>query len=134
MASTGYWETDLVNPKVDNLKFDAALHYRLNDKAELSYSYRVGKMDGVFQRGNKIKLDNVIVQNHHLELKGNNYVVRSYVSIENTGDSYNVKPLADNMDLYSGGATDTRTATSWGTKFKNALNAYGAANGGLNFF
>ncbi len=131
VARTGYWETDLVDPKVDNLKFDAALHYRIHDKAELSYSYRIGKLDGVFQRGNKIKLDNVIVQNHTVELKGPNYVVRSYVSIENTGDSYNVKPLADNLDLYSGGATDTRTATSWGTKFKNALNAYGAANGGL---
>jgi len=126
VARTGYWETDLVSPKVDNLKFDAALHYRLNDKAQLSYSYRVGKLDGVFQRGNKIKLDNVAVQNHHLELKGANYVVRSYISIENTGDSYNVKPTADNLDLYSGGSN-----TAWGTKYKNALNAYVAANGAL---
>ncbi len=132
VARTGYWETDLVKPDVDNLKFDAALFYRLNDKAELSYSYRIGKLDGVFQRGNKIQLDNVIVQNHAVELKGSNYVIRSYVSLENTGDSYNVKPLADNMDLYSGGATDTKTPASWGTKFKNALTAYGAANGGLN--
>jgi len=131
VARTGYWETDLVDPKIDNLKLDAALHYRINDKAELSYSYRIGKLDGVFQRGNKIRLDNVIVQNHHLELKGTNYVIRSYVSIENTGDSYNVKPLADNMDIYSGGATDTKTPASWGTKFKNALTAYGNANGGL---
>jgi iron complex outermembrane receptor protein len=132
VARTGYWETDLVSPKVDNLKFDASFHYRLNDRSELSYTYRVGKMDGVFQRGNKIQLDNVIVQNHHLELKGAHYSIRAYVSTENTGDSYNVKPTADNMDLYSGGATDTKTATSWGTKFKNALNAYGTANGGLN--
>ncbi|TMI70035.1 MAG: energy transducer TonB [Bacteroidetes bacterium] len=132
VARTGYWETDLVDPKIDNLKFDATLDYRLNDKTELSYSYRIGKLDGVFQRGNKIKLDNVVVQNHHFELKGTNYVVRSYVSIENTGDSYNVKPLADNLDLYSGGATDTKTPTSWGTKFKTALLAYGNANGGLN--
>ena len=85
----------------------------------------------MFQRGNKIQLDNVVVQNHHLELKGNNFVVRAYVSVENTGDSYNVKPLADNMDLYSGGATDTKTPASWGTKFKNALNALAAANGGV---
>src|SRR5205085_8326535 len=98
--------------------------------AELSYSYRVGKMDGVFQRGNKIQLDNVIVQNHKLELKGSNFVIRSYMSIENTGDSYNVKPLADNLDLYSGGATDTKTPTSWGTKYKNALLAYASENGG----
>jgi outer membrane receptor protein involved in Fe transport len=125
VARTGYWENELVDPNVDNLKFDGTLAYRLNEKIELSYTYRVGKMDGVFQRGNKIKLDNVLVQNHHIELKGDNFVIRSYVSVENTGDSYNVKPLADNMDLYSGGSGST-----WGAKFKNALNAYAAANGG----
>lgn len=129
IARTGYWETDLVSPKVDNLKGDAAIHYKVSEKAELSYSYRIGKLDGVFQRGNKIQLDNVIVQNHKLELRGNNFVVRSYLSLENTGDSYNVKPLADNLDLYSGGATDTKTPASWGTKYKNALLAYAAANG-----
>lgn len=131
VARTGYWEKDLVDPNVDNLKFDVSLHYRLSEKAELSYTYRTGKMDGVFQRGNKVKLDNVVVQNHDLQLKGVNYVVRSYVSVENTGDSYNVKPLADNMDWYTGGASDTKTTSSWGTKYKNALNAYAALNGGL---
>jgi outer membrane receptor protein involved in Fe transport len=131
VARTGYWENELVDPKVENLKFDAAFHYRINDKAELSYSYRVGRMDGVFQRGNKIKLDGVVVQNHALQLKGANYTILSYVSIENTGNSYNVKPLADNMDIFTGGATDTKTASSWGTKFKNALNDYASANSGL---
>ncbi len=116
VARTGYWETDLVSPKVDNLKLDAAIHYRLHENAELSYSYRIGKMDGVFQRGNKIHLDNVVVQNHKLELKGNNYVVRGYVSTENTGDSYNVKPLADNLDIASGGSNN-----AWAAKYKNAL-------------
>ncbi|NEU07015.1 TonB-dependent receptor [Flavihumibacter sp. R14] len=113
---TGYYEKDLVSPDVDNLKFDASLHYRLNNKAELSYGYRTGKMDGVFQRGNKIQLDNVHVQNHKLELKGPTYFVRSYVSIENTGDSYNLKPLVDNLDITSGG-----TNSAWGAKFKTAL-------------
>jgi len=113
---TGYWEKDVVNPVVDNLKLDAALHYRINDKAELSYSYRIGKMDGVFQRGNKIQLDNVIVQNHKLELKGSNFFIRSYMSLENTGDSYNIKPLVDNLDITSGG-----TNAVWGAKFKAAL-------------
>ncbi|WP_315818129.1 TonB-dependent receptor domain-containing protein [Paraflavitalea speifideaquila] len=125
VARTGYWEKDLVDPKVDNLKLDLALHYRLNANTLLSYSYRVGKMDGVFQRGNKVKLDNVVVQNHHLELKGINYNIKAYVIQERTGDSYNVKPLADNMDLYTGGS-----GTVWGNKFKAGLNAYAAANGG----
>ena len=130
VARTGYWETDLVSPRVRNIKFDAALHYRISEKTEISYSYRVGSMDGVFQRGNKVRLDNVVVQNHHLELKGSNYVIRAYVSLENTGNSYNVKPLADNLDLYTGGATDTKTAASWGSKYKAALQSYASSHGG----
>lgn len=112
---TGFWERDLVDPVVDNFKFDVAAHYRVSDKAELSYTYRRGKMDGVFQRGNKIQLDNVIVQNHKLELRGDHYFIRSYVSIENTGDSYNVKPLADNLQL------SHLSNSAWGARFKTAL-------------
>ncbi|WP_442588007.1 TonB-dependent receptor domain-containing protein [Pedobacter sp. AW31-3R] len=125
VARTGYWEKDLVNSNVDNLKFDAALHYRIGDVAEISYDYRIGKMDGVFQRGNKIQLDNVIVQNHKLELKGSNFLVRGYISLEDSGDSYNVKPLADNLDLASGGS-----GSVWGAKYKAALNSYATNNGG----
>lgn len=117
LRRTGYWEKDVVKPTVDNLKFDAALHYRVSENAELSYSYRIGKMDGVFQRGNKIQLDNVVVQNHKLELKGHNYFVRSYISIEKTGDSYNLKPLTDNLQLTHLSNKD------WGARFKTALQA-----------
>ncbi len=112
---TGYWEKDLVPGKVENLKFDAALHYRIGSNAELSYTYRYGELDGLFQRGNKIQLHGAHVQNHKIELKGANYLVRSYVSIENTGNSYNLKPLADNLDL------DNLSNTNWTAKFKSAL-------------
>lgn len=113
---TGYYEKDLIKPAVDNLKFDASLHYRLTENAELSYGYRTGRMDGVFQRGNKIQLDNVVVQNHKLELKGTDYFIRGYASIENTGDSYNLKPLVDNLDITSGGINSV-----WGAKYKTSL-------------
>lgn len=125
VGRTGYWEKDLVDPKVDNLKVDAALHFKITPNTTLVYSYRFGKMDGVFQRGNKIKLDNVIVQNHQVELKGTNFTIKAYTSSENSGDSYNVKPLADNLDLYSGGS-----ATVWGAKYKTALTSYAANHGG----
>jgi len=126
VARTGYWEKDLVDPKVNNLKFDAALFYKLNSTTQINYTYRIGQMDGVFQRGNKVKLDNVVVQNHQLELKGKNYTIKAYISLENSGDSYNVKPLADNLDLYTGGGS-----SAWGKKYKNALVEYANNNGGL---
>ncbi len=124
VARTGYWEKDLVDPSVDNLKFDLSLHYKLKPSLELTYGYRFGKMDGLFQRGNKIKLDNVVVQNHQVELKGKAFTIKAYTSSENSGDSYNVKPLADNLDLYTGGS-----ATVWATKYKAALLAFINAKG-----
>lgn len=124
VGRTGYWEKDLVDPKADNLKFDATLAYKFNARNQLTYAYRIGKMDGVFQRGNKIKLDNVVVQNHQLEFKGSNFIIKAYTSRENSGDSYNVKPLADNLDLYSGGS-----ATVWAGKYKAALNDFVVGKG-----
>ena len=125
VARTGYWEKDLVDPKVNNLKFDAAFIYKFNPSTQLTYTYRVGKMDGVFQRGNKVKLDNVVVQNQQVELKGSNFTIKAYTSKENTGNSYNVKPLADNLDLYTGGS-----GSVWGGKFKTALNSFASTHGG----
>ncbi|MDB5267715.1 MAG: energy transducer TonB [Hymenobacter sp.] len=115
VTRTGYYEKDLVNPIVRNIKADASLHYKLTDKLELSYGYRFGLMDGVFQRGNKIQLDGVTVQNHKLELKGADFVVRAYALLENTGDSYNLNPLALNLDLQNG------SNAVWGAKFRTAL-------------
>jgi iron complex outermembrane receptor protein len=125
VTRTGYYEKDLVNPIVRNIKADASLHYKLTDKLELSYGYRFGLMDGVFQRGNKIQLNGVTVQNHKLELKGSDFVVRAYTLIENTGNSYNLNPLALNLDLQNG------SNTVWGGKFKTALQSQLAAGAAL---
>ncbi|TPG67136.1 TonB-dependent receptor [Hymenobacter nivis] len=125
VTRTGYYEKDLVNPIVRNIKADASLHYKLADNLELSYGYRYGLMDGVFQRGNKIQLNGVTVQNHKLELKGSDFVVRAYTLIENTGDSYNLNPLALNLDLQNG------SNAVWGGKFRTALQSQLAAGTAL---
>lgn len=125
VTRTGYYERDLTNPIVRNIKADASLHYKLTDKLELSYGYRFGLMDGVFQRGNKIQLDGVTVQNHNLELKGADFVVRAYTLLENTGNSYNLNPLALNLDLQNG------SNAVWGSKFKTALQSQLAAGTAL---
>ncbi|MBD1386905.1 TonB-dependent receptor [Mucilaginibacter rigui] len=124
VARTGYNEVDLVDPKVTNLKLDGTLAYKISPTTQLSYTYRYGNMDGVFQRGNKISLNGASVQNHKIELKGTDFLVRAYESIENTGKSFNVKPLADNLDL------NHASNSAWGTAYKNALTAYANTHGG----
>ncbi|WP_210463307.1 TonB-dependent receptor [Rufibacter roseolus] len=115
VARTGYLEKDLIYPTVRNLKLDGSIFYRLNEKLELSYGYRFGIMDGIFQRGNRIQLKDVKVQNHKLELKGTDLLVRAYVLKENTGNSYNLNPLAYSLDL------SHATNAQWGGVFKNTL-------------
>jgi outer membrane receptor protein involved in Fe transport len=117
VARTGYLERDLVYPDVRNFKFDGALFYKLTDKMEVSYGYRFGTMDGVFQRGNRIQLKDVQVQNHKVELRGPNLVVRAYVLKENTGKSYNFNPLAYNLDL------SHKSNADWGALFRSELQA-----------
>ncbi len=121
---TGFMEKDLVNPVVKNIKLDGALHYKLNQKTEISYKYRYGLMNGVFQRGNKIQLNDATLQNHAIEVKGEALVIHAYTSIENTGNSYNLKPLADNLDL------TFKTNKDWNAAYKNTLQT--ALNNGVD--
>jgi outer membrane receptor protein involved in Fe transport len=123
VARTGYLEKDLTDPSINNTKVDAGLFYRLNPNLELSYSYRYGLLDGLFQRGNKVRLDDVSVQNHRVELKGKGFFVRAYGAIEDTGKSYNLKPLTDNLDLNNG------SNAQWATRFQTALQS--AVNSGV---
>lgn len=123
VSRTGYLEKDLVNPELSNVKFDAGGYYKIKDNIELSYVYRFGLIDGTFQRGNKIRLEDATVQNHKVELKGKEFLIRAYSSIENTGKSYNLKPLADNLDLTHASNND------WKALFQSTLQT--GINGGL---
>jgi iron complex outermembrane receptor protein len=121
VARTGYQEKDLANYNVQNIKADASLHYRITDKLELSYGYRYGQMDGVFQRGNRIQLNGATVQSHKLELSSKNFTLRTYMLVENTGNSYNMKPLADNLDINRFNGAKNQSTADWGTAFQTQL-------------
>jgi outer membrane receptor protein involved in Fe transport len=113
---TGYLEKDLTDYSVQNIKLDAALHYKLTANTEASYSYRYGIMDGVFQRGNRIRLQGANVQNHKIEIANPDFLLRAYISIENTGKTYAMKPLADNLEL------SFKTNSKWKSDYNGALN------------
>jgi iron complex outermembrane receptor protein len=95
---TGFRERDINPYDVNNFKADGALAYKLNEKLELQYGYRYGIGDAVYQRGNRIVLDDYAVNQHRVELRGPRFFVRGYLTAENTGKSYNLRPLGENMD------------------------------------
>lgn len=91
---TGFKEEDLLTEnRASSFKVDGAIHYRPNDKLELSYAYRRGQGDGVYQGSERYALRSFVQQFHKLEFSGEEFFVRAYTSITDDGDSYNLAAL-----------------------------------------
>ncbi len=98
VARTGYQEVDLIDYNTKSLKGSVGLNYRLTDKMELSYDYRFGRGTAIYQGFSRYSLNNLSLQQHRVELRGDNFFVRAYGSFENAGDSYDSRFAAWNIN------------------------------------
>ncbi len=90
IKAPGYYEQDLADPTAKSIKASAALHYKIKDSLELSYTYRIGSGTTTYQGANRYSINNLLFQQHKLELNGKNFNVRAYTTQENAGDSYDI--------------------------------------------
>ncbi|WP_211320170.1 TonB-dependent receptor [Hymenobacter nivis] len=117
VARTGYNEKDVTSYDLRTLKGDLAIHRKLGAESELSYTYRVASFDNVYQRSNRFRLQGYLLQQHALQLTGPVVQARAYFTQETTGQSYNLRSAAENIDRsYKPDAT-------WNQDFTNAWNA-----------
>lgn len=109
LARTGFKESVLLdNRDAITIKGDAALHYRISDKVELIGAYRYGGGNSLYQGQAKYALRGFNQQFYKLELKGDNFFVRGYLSATDAGKSYNM----DALGAYTNEAMSP-TATKW---------------------
>lgn len=94
VSRTGYEEKDLMNYDVYSLKLNGALHYRITDGLEAIYQYNYGVGTASYTGSSRFDLNNFVLQNHRVELKGSKFFLRSYMVTENSHDSYNTRSLA----------------------------------------
>lgn len=90
IKAPGYYEKDLVDPVAKSIKAGIGLHYRIKDSLELSYNYKIGSGTTTYQGANRYSINNLIFQQHKLELNGKNFNVRAYTTMEDAGDSYDI--------------------------------------------
>jgi iron complex outermembrane receptor protein len=88
VSRTGYEEKELVDYGAKNYKFNGALHYRVTERAELSYTFNYGSGTSVYTGAQRYSFNNFYINQHKLELRGNNFFLRGYTTRENSGDSY----------------------------------------------
>lgn len=94
VSITPYKEKDLISYDAKNVKANAGLYYRLNDKVELSYLYNGGFGTSIYTGAQRYSLKNFGIQQHRLQLRGDNFYVRAYTTMEDSGDSYITEFLA----------------------------------------
>lgn len=120
VARTGYQESDVVDYHFQNLKADAGLYFRPTKAVELSYTYRMAYLNNVYQRSNRFQLANYLLQQHAFQLRGRAFQMRAYVTSENTGESYNLRSMAENIDR--GYKSDNQWFVDFQTRFRQVQN------------
>ena len=88
ISREGYAERDLSSYANRNIKFNAALHYRFNDKVELILQGSYGQGTTMYTGADRYSIKNFSMGQYKAELKGSNFFVRAYTTQENSGDAY----------------------------------------------
>lgn len=98
VARTGYAEKDVTNYNLQNSKGDIGLYYKFKNQSTLTYTYHFALLNSVYQRSNRFSLQNYLLQQHGLDYQSNWIAFKLYTNSENTGSSYNLRSMAENID------------------------------------
>ncbi|MEM7107030.1 MAG: TonB-dependent receptor [Bacteroidota bacterium] len=124
LRRTGFTEEQLIDDlDASSLKYDAALHYRINDQTEASVSYRFGGGNSIYIGQEKYALRDFNQQFFKAEIKSDNYFVRAYMTTEDAGDSYVVNALGG-FTSEAISLTESEWAPAYGQAYVLALQGY----------
>ncbi|WP_205514093.1 TonB-dependent receptor [Longitalea arenae] len=125
VARTGYRERDVTDYRLQNVKGDLSLYYRPTAGTTLSYTYRTAFLNNIYQRSNRFRLQDYWLQQHILQFKNDLVQARAYLNSENTGHSYNLRSMAENLDL------NFKDNNTWYQQYTNAYNNAIASDPGV---
>lgn len=116
VSRTGYAEMEVADYGLKNFKSDASLYYRPTQKTEIAYTYKMANQNNIYQRTNRFRFDDYTTQQHVLNFKSNSIQIKSYLTTEKTGNSYNIRSMAENIDR------SFKTDNVWFTDFTKQFN------------
>ncbi len=90
VSRTGYAERDLADYNTKSIKFNAALHWRLNDRVEAIFQGNYGYGTTVYTGADRYSIANFNLGQYKAELRGSHWYVRAYTTQERSGDAFAV--------------------------------------------
>lgn len=97
VQAPGYMEREVADTDAFSAKATAAIHYRFKNNIEASYTYKFGMGKGIYQGSNRYSINNILFQQHKLEVGGRNWKIRAYTTLEDAGNSYDAVFTAINI-------------------------------------
>lgn len=125
VARSGYLEKEVVDYSLQNMKADAGIYYKLSPASTFSYFFHVAYLNTVYQRANRFRLENYFLQQHGVQYQSKALQAKVYFNNENTGNSYNLRSMAENIDRSY--KTDTKWYSDYTTGFNTAAQSGAAA-------
>ncbi|MBI2259324.1 MAG: TonB-dependent receptor [Flavobacteriia bacterium] len=98
VARTGYREKEIDNYDLQNYKGDFSFFYRPKNDSEISICYKGALLNTIYQRSNRFRLQNYKLNQFSIYFKSPFIQLKSYLTSENSGSSYNIRSLAENLD------------------------------------
>ncbi len=99
ISRTGYNEEDLTDYNAESIKADFSLNYRpMGNDFEIIWNSKFGKGNTIYQGANRYNIKNFTMQQHKLEVRNDNFFVRAYMTLEDAGDSYDMRFTGINMN------------------------------------
>ena len=119
VSRTGYREIDIADYNLQNVKGDVGFYYRPKEGHELSLTYKGALINSIYQRSNRFRLEDYKLNQFALDYHSAVFQVRAYFTLENTGRSYNLRSLAENMDRAF--KSDNQWFADYTTAYNNAI-------------
>jgi outer membrane receptor protein involved in Fe transport len=125
VSRTPYRDQDLNDNKVENFKIDASLNYKpFGDDLEIILQHKMGFGTTNYSASDaRTRLQGFQLRQTKLEIKGKNFFIRTYLTGQDSGDSYSMTRAAWNINAQS------KSNKEWFTDFTRAFVAYELANG-----
>jgi len=119
VARTGYREADISDYDIKNYKADIGFYFRPKKGNELAVTYKTALINTIYQRSNRFRLDDYTLNQFAVDYHTPIFQVKGYLTTENTGNSYNMRSLAENMDrAYK---SDNQWFADYSTTYKSAI-------------
>ena len=118
VSRTGYSEQSLINPDTDSFRASLSMHWRPfkgDDDTEIVYSSKFGTGNTIYQGASRYAMRNFVMHQHKLELQSKHLMLRTYVTAEDAGDSYDIRFAGINVNNVS------KDNTTWFTEYGDAF-------------